>query len=149
MLFRSTKIISVRDDTVTEQKIIHEKLLDENKTIKTERNQLAESLKVAKAKISAKNETIQKLKGYNEAFETECKKSQENRQKLEAWSHQLMNEKATIAAELAQLTTENVNLKEHIQLLTEQSPIVAMSAGGAVFLKKQEEDHDRDPDPLQ
>ena len=61
-----------------------------------------------------------------------------------------MNEKATIAAELAQLTAENVNLKEHIRLLTEQSPTVAMSAGGAVFLKKQEEeDHDREPDPLQ
>ena len=149
-VMEATKIISVRDDTISEQKKAYDKLLDEKKTITTERNQLAESLNVAKAKISAKNETIKKLQGYNEAFENECKKSQDNRQKLEAWGHQIMNEKATIAAELAQVTAENVNLREHIRLLTEQSPTVAMSTGGAVFLKKQEEDdHDREPDPLQ
>ena len=112
---------------------------------------------VAKAKMAAKNETIQKMKGYNEAFEAECKKSQEQTNKnpartdskMQGWNHQLMNEKASIAGELAQLTAENVNLKEHIHLLTEQSPTVALTSGGAVVLKKQEKDHDHDSDSLQ
>ena len=60
-----------------------------------------------------------------------------------------MNEKASIAAELAQLTAENVKLKEHIQLLTEQSPTIAMASSSGILLKKQDEDQDREQDPLQ